>query len=138
VANPRISRHRRLLFLISFFGPSLSSYASEPMDLLRATIEEFAAEGYTHIECFCPRCRAVLRVYGPSWMEEPGAGRSPCHFGLALASTVRGEPDVADAKRLTQHRRACSARQFSAFSTSRIVFRYAFGETTGVTRNKEP
>jgi hypothetical protein len=23
------------------------------------TIEEFAAEGYTHIECVCPRCRAV-------------------------------------------------------------------------------
>ena len=28
------------------------------MDPLHATIEEFAAEGYTHIECFCPRCRS--------------------------------------------------------------------------------
>ena len=27
------------------------------MDPLHATIEEFAAEGYTHVECFCPRCR---------------------------------------------------------------------------------
>jgi hypothetical protein len=29
------------------------------MDLLHATIEEFAAEGYTHIRCFCPRCRNI-------------------------------------------------------------------------------
>ncbi len=27
------------------------------MDPLHATIEEFAADGYTHVECFCPRCR---------------------------------------------------------------------------------
>jgi hypothetical protein len=27
------------------------------MDSLHATIEDFAAEGYTHVECFCPRCR---------------------------------------------------------------------------------
>jgi len=26
-------------------------------DPLHATIEEFAAEGYTHIACHCPRCR---------------------------------------------------------------------------------
>jgi hypothetical protein len=25
------------------------------IDPLHATIEEFAADGYTHIECFCPR-----------------------------------------------------------------------------------
>ena len=30
-----------------------------PMDPLHATIEEFAAEGYTHVECFCPRCRMI-------------------------------------------------------------------------------
>jgi hypothetical protein len=29
------------------------------MDSLHATIEEFAADGYTHIECFCPRCRVI-------------------------------------------------------------------------------
>jgi hypothetical protein len=27
------------------------------MDPLHATIEEFAAERFTHIECHCPRCR---------------------------------------------------------------------------------
>lgn len=29
------------------------------MDPLQATIEEFAADGYTHVECFCPRCRVI-------------------------------------------------------------------------------
>jgi phage FluMu protein Com len=29
------------------------------MNPLYATIEEFAADGYTHIECFCPRCRVI-------------------------------------------------------------------------------
>ena len=28
------------------------------MDPLHATIEEFAAEGFTHVECYWPRCRA--------------------------------------------------------------------------------
>src|SRR5262245_6260659 len=36
---------------------ALTCYASD-MDPLHATIEEFAADGYTHIECHCPRCRA--------------------------------------------------------------------------------
>jgi hypothetical protein len=26
-------------------------------DPLHATIEEFAAEGFTHVECYCPQCR---------------------------------------------------------------------------------
>jgi phage FluMu protein Com len=29
------------------------------MDPLHATIEEFAAEGYTHVEANCPRCRVI-------------------------------------------------------------------------------
>ncbi len=29
------------------------------MDPLHATIEEFAADGYTHIEANCPRCRVI-------------------------------------------------------------------------------
>jgi hypothetical protein len=27
------------------------------MDPLHATMEEFVADGYTHVECFFPRCR---------------------------------------------------------------------------------
>jgi hypothetical protein len=26
---------------------------------MNATIEDFATDGYTHIECYCPRCRAI-------------------------------------------------------------------------------
>jgi hypothetical protein len=37
------------------------------MDPLHATIEEFAADGYTHVECFCPRCR-VIRLRPISWL----------------------------------------------------------------------
>ena len=29
------------------------------MDALHATLEEFAAEGYTHVEANCPRCRVI-------------------------------------------------------------------------------
>jgi hypothetical protein len=29
------------------------------MDPLHATIEEFAAEGFTHVESYCPRCRMI-------------------------------------------------------------------------------
>jgi hypothetical protein len=43
------------------------------MDLLRATIEEFAAEGYTHIECFCPRCR-VIRLRAMGWLPRISMG----------------------------------------------------------------
>ncbi len=32
------------------------------MDTLRATIEEFAADGFTHVECYCPRCRVIRQT----------------------------------------------------------------------------
>jgi hypothetical protein len=37
------------------------------MEPLHATIEEFAAEGYTHVECYCPRCR-VIRLRLIRWL----------------------------------------------------------------------
>jgi hypothetical protein len=51
-------------------------------DQLHATIEEFAAEGYTHVECFCPRCR-VTQVRTMSWLPK-------ISMGLTLA-----QPSVA-------------------------------------------
>jgi hypothetical protein len=36
------------------------------MHSLHSTIEEFAAEGFTHIECHCPRCR-VTRLRPIGW-----------------------------------------------------------------------
>jgi hypothetical protein len=43
------------------------------MDPLHATIEEFAAEGFTHIECHCPRCR-VTRLRPISWLPRISLG----------------------------------------------------------------
>ena len=43
------------------------------MNPLHATIEAFAADGYTHVECFCPRCRmARLRPIG--WLPRISMG----------------------------------------------------------------
>jgi hypothetical protein len=43
------------------------------MNPLYATIEEFAADGYTHIECHCPRCRAI-RLRPISWLPRISLG----------------------------------------------------------------
>ena len=43
------------------------------MNSLHATIEEFAADGYTHVECFCPRCR-VIRLRPISWLPRIALG----------------------------------------------------------------
>jgi hypothetical protein len=43
------------------------------MDTLHATIEEFAAEGFTHVECYCPRCR-VIRLRPISWLPRISMG----------------------------------------------------------------
>ena len=42
------------------------------MNPLHATIEEFAAEGYTHVECFCPR--ASIRLRPMSWLPKISMG----------------------------------------------------------------
>jgi hypothetical protein len=44
------------------------------MDLLHATIE-FAADGYTHVECYCPRCR-VIRLKTISYLPRIAIGLS--------------------------------------------------------------
>jgi len=43
------------------------------MDPLHATIEEFAADGYTHVECFCPRCR-MTRLRPINWLPRISMG----------------------------------------------------------------
>ena len=46
------------------------------MDTLHATIEEFAADGYTHVECYCPRCR-MIRLRPISWLPLISMGLTP-------------------------------------------------------------
>jgi hypothetical protein len=43
------------------------------MDPLHATIEEFAADGFTDIECHCPRCR-VTRLRPINWLPRISMG----------------------------------------------------------------
>ena len=43
------------------------------MDPLHATIEEFAADGYTHVECYCPRCR-LTRLRPIRWLPRISMG----------------------------------------------------------------
>ena len=43
------------------------------MDPPHATIEEFAAEGYTHIQGHCPRCR-MTRLRPMSWLPKISMG----------------------------------------------------------------
>jgi hypothetical protein len=53
----------------------VDSALASAIDPLHATIEEFAANGYTHVECFCPRCR-VIRLRSMSWGTEPPPGEA--------------------------------------------------------------
>ena len=43
------------------------------MDPLHATIQEFAADGFAHVECYCPRCR-VTRQRPISWLPRISMG----------------------------------------------------------------
>ena len=43
------------------------------MDPLHATIEEFAADGFTHVECYCPHCRRI-RLRPMSWLPKISMG----------------------------------------------------------------
>jgi hypothetical protein len=49
------------------------------MNPLHATIEEFAAEGYTHVSCHCPR-RRITRMWPMSWLPEISMGLTLADF----------------------------------------------------------
>ncbi len=53
------------------------------MDPLHATIEEFAGEGYTHVECFCPRCR-VIRLRPIEWLPKISMGLTLEHLARRM------------------------------------------------------
>src|SRR5262245_35359904 len=53
------------------------------MNPLHATIEEFAAEGYTHIECHCPRCR-MIRLRPISWLPRMSLGPTIAQLSARL------------------------------------------------------
>ena len=50
---------------------------------LHATIEEFATESCTHIECYCPRCRAT-RLGPICWLPRIAIGLTIAQLSTRL------------------------------------------------------
>jgi hypothetical protein len=63
-------------------------YASA-MDPLHATIEEFAADGYTHVDCYCPRCR-MMRLRPISWLPRISLGLTIAQLSARLRCAEGG------------------------------------------------
>src|SRR5262245_59128424 len=61
----------------------------EVMDPLHATIEEFVADGYTHVECLCPRCRAI-RLRPISYLPRISLGLTIAQLSARLRCAERG------------------------------------------------
>ena len=53
------------------------------IDPLRATIEEFAADGFTHVECYCPRCR-MIRLRPINWLPRISMGLTIAQLSARL------------------------------------------------------
>ena len=60
------------------------------MDSLHATIDEFAAGGYTHVECFCPRCR-MTRLRLMSWLPRISMGLTIAQLSERLRCAECGD-----------------------------------------------
>jgi hypothetical protein len=58
------------------------------MDPLHDTIEEFAADGYTHIQCYCQRCRAI-RLRPINYLPRISMGLTRPAFSKAALFRVR-------------------------------------------------
>jgi hypothetical protein len=63
-------------------------YASA-MDPLHATIEEFAADGYTHVDCYCPR-RRMTRLRPISWLPRISLGLTIAQLSARLRCAEGG------------------------------------------------
>ena len=61
------------------------------MDPLHATIEEFAADGFTHVECYCPRCR-MIRLRPISWLPRISMGLTIAQLSARLRCAECGGP----------------------------------------------
>ena len=53
------------------------------IDPLHATIEEFVSEGFTHVECHCPRCR-MTRSRPISWLPKVSMGLTIAQLSARL------------------------------------------------------
>jgi hypothetical protein len=62
---------------------ALSAVTYLMIDPLHATIENFAAEGFTHVECYCPRCR-MIRLRPISWLPRISMGLTIAQLSARL------------------------------------------------------
>jgi hypothetical protein len=61
------------------------------MDPLHATLEEFAADRYTHVSCHCPRCR-MTRIRPMSWLPKISMGLTLDQLSRRLRCAECGGP----------------------------------------------
>jgi hypothetical protein len=61
------------------------------VDPFHATIEEFAGEDYTHIECHCPRCRRI-RIRPLEWLPRISMGLTLAQLSERLRCADCGGP----------------------------------------------
>jgi hypothetical protein len=61
------------------------------MDPLHATIEEFAADGYTHVQGYCPR-RRVIRLRPISYLPRISMGITIAQLSARLRCLECGGP----------------------------------------------
>jgi hypothetical protein len=59
------------------------------MDPLHATIEEFAADGYTHVDCYCPQHR-MTRLRPISWFPRISLGLTIAQLSARLRCAEGG------------------------------------------------
>ena len=74
------------------------------MNPLHATIEEFAGDGFTHVECHCPRCR-MTRLRPISWLPRISMGLTIAQLSERLRCAECGGP-VALGQAVANGRRA--------------------------------
>ena len=72
------------------------------MDPLHATIEEFAAEGYAHIACHCPRCR-VTRMRPIKWLPRISMGLTIATVSAAAFCGMRWPSALGEALAIGRH-----------------------------------
>jgi phage FluMu protein Com len=73
------------------FGTMAEATSHAPMNPLHATIEDFAADGYTHIECYCPHCREI-RLRPISWLPRLSLGLTLAQLSTRLRCAECGGP----------------------------------------------
>jgi hypothetical protein len=61
------------------------------MGPLHATLEDFAADGYKHIECRCPQCRAI-RLRPISYLPRISVGLTIAQLSARLRCAECGGP----------------------------------------------